>query len=291
MEIKLRLGGVLFLFRFPRPRIIDPALVPFIVDTPELPELTVRLSWDWAHVRLPVVPMVGEDALLEYYVEPDARFCLTKGGPKGYVAAAEYTPDFRMVLCTMHDEPFLVPPKKLGSTLRMLPMREIFLHFKTLFLHAAQVSYQGRGILFTAPSGTGKTTQARLWKRHRGVKILCNDRTLVRRAEGLWRTYGYPLDGSEPVCSEESSPLAAIVLLEQGLTNEVRKLSPVKALPRLMPQVVLDTWSGEAHTRAMELLIEVMREIPVYLLSCTPDEGAVTALEAKLRKDKVLPFG
>lgn len=174
----------------------------------------------------------------------------------------------------------------------MLPMREIFLRFGALFLHASQITYQGRGILFTAPSGTGKTTQAKLWQQYRGAEILCNDRTLTRKVDGAWRTYGYPLDGSEPVCSSAVNPLGAVVLLEQGRReNRVERLGPAKALPRLMRQVVLDCWSGEARAEAMELLITLMEDVPVYLLTCTPEEQAVETLEAKLMEDEVIPRG
>lgn len=289
MEIKLRLGGILFLFRSEKPRIIDAELRNFLTDSQEAPDLTVDLSWDWAHVRLPRTPMAGEDAILRYYVEADMRFCLVRGGPKGPVACTCYTPDFQKILCTFHDEPFLCPPMCLGSVLRFLPMREIFLHFQVLFFHASQISYRGRGILFTAPSKTGKTTQARLWQRYRDAEIICNDRTLLRRMGGTWRTFGYPLDGSEPVRSGQILDLAAIVALEQGPVNQVERLHPGKAASMLMRQIVLDSWSAESRTASMDLLLTLLEHIPVYLLTCTPDEGAVEALEAKLTEDKVIP--
>lgn len=290
MEIKLRLGGILFGFHSERPRDIEPMLEPFIVEEPEPPDITVELSWDWDGARLPQTPMAGEDALLEYYIEEDVRFCLLKGGPNGYLSSTCYTPDFQQMLCTIDVPRFPCPPP-LGRTLHMLPMREIFQHFDVLFFHASQILYRGKGILFAAPSGTGKTTQAKLWRRHRGAEIICNDRTLTRKSAGIWRTYGYPLDGSEPVRSTAVNPLGAVVLLEQGPVNQVARLKPAKALPRLMRQMVLDCWSGQARAAALELLLKLMEDIPVFLLTCTPDERAVEALEAVLIENEVIPNG
>lgn len=290
MEIMLLLAGLRFRFLSERPLRIDPALNNFITS-PAAADITVRVSWDWEHLALPGSPPLGEDALCRYYRQGDALYCLTRGGVKGPVACAVYRADCREILCVLNEKPFLSPPENLGSILRMIPMRETFLRFGVLFLHAAQISWQGRGILFAAPSGTGKTTQARLWQAHRGAAIVCSDRTLIRKADGCWRTYGYPLDGSEPVCSREVNPLGAVVLLEQGPGNGARQLRPTKALPLLMRQAVLDCWSGKARASAMDLLLTMMEEIPVFLLTCTPDERAVTALEQALMDGKVIANG
>lgn len=202
-----------------------------------------------------------------------------------------YSSDCREMVCAVNTETCHVPQDNERQILRMLPMREIFLRFGVLFLHASQIAYRGRGILFTAPSGTGKTTQAKLWKEYRNAEIICNDRTLTRKVDGVWYTYGYPLDGSEPVRSSAVNTLGAVVLLEQGTVNAVERLRPTKALPRLMRQVVMDVWSSEARAAAMELLILLMEDIPVFLLTCTMDKQAVDILDEKLIEEGVIPDG
>lgn len=288
MEIKLRLGGILFYFLTDSSFIINRELFPFLAENEERTDITVLVSRDWESARLPVTEPAGEDAILKYYVEGNVRFCITKGGPKGPVACTCYTTDFRKVRCVLNDEPFLMPPKKLGSILRMLPMREIFLHFHALFLHGSQISIRQKGIVFSAPSGGGKSTQAMLWKTYRDAEIICNDRTLLRKDGGRWRTHGYPLDGSAPVCSGQVFDLGSVVLLKQGAANEVRRLKTKSAIVRLMPQVVMDVWSSESRSRTLELLLELLSDIPVYLLTCTADERAVEILETKLMEVGVL---
>ena len=114
--------------------------------------------------------------------------------------------------------------------------------------------------------------------------MICNARALVCKG----KTYGCPMDGSEPVISEKVHSLGAVVLLAQGKTNEIKRLKASLALPRMMEQLVFDTWDSHQKEIQIELLLEVLEKIPVYLLSCTPDEGAVICLQQQLKKDRVL---
>ena len=286
MEYKLKFADVVFHILSEREIELEPELQPFLAAETEPADLTVQVSWDWKHAKLPDSDRAGEDLLSYYYIEGAERFCVTRGGPKGAVACTRYHADFSEVVCTYNEKPFLMPPKTMGSLMRMLPMREIFQHFQTVFLHASQIALRGKGILFTAPSGTGKTTQAKLWEQYRSAEIICNDRTLTRKLDGLWHTYGYPIDGSEPVRSEKVNRLRCVVLLRQGLTNTIQPLPPARAVSLLMRQVVFDTWSGTARATAMQQLLSLVEDIPVLLLTCTPDERAVEMLEQKLKENE-----
>lgn len=291
MDIVLLFAGLRFLVRSERDIGVDPILQGFIGSNSADAEVSVRITWKWDHLSLGNLSFLGEDLLCRYYRQEEKLLCISKGKTKEPLACTLYRPDCSKIDCYINEQPFLFPPKDLISILRMLPMRAIFQRFGVLFLHASQVAYRGRGILFTAPSGTGKSTQAKLWRQYQGAEIICNDRTLVRNVDGVWRTYGYPLDGSEPVKSSAVHRLGAVVLLEQGGENTVKRLRPSKALPRLMEQLVLDCWNSEARTAALDLLIQLMEQIPVYLLCCTPDEQAVETLKEQLMEDEVIPRG
>ena len=204
------------------------------------------------------------------------------------MACTVYTSDFSKIECIINEKPFLESPKKIGSIMRMIPVREIFLSNNILFLHAAQIAMKGTGVLFTAPSGTGKTTQAKLWQKYRNIEIVCNDRTLTGKVGNKWLTWGYPLDGSEPVISTEVNKLGAVILLKQGKTNTVETLKVGQAVTFLMRQVVFDYWKGQAREKVMDLLFTLLEDIPIFLLTCTPDKRAVDILEKKLIKSKVI---
>lgn len=289
-ELKLYLGGVVFHFQSERELEINPELCGFITDGTMPGDILISVSWKWDADLLPRTEMKGQDALLNYYTEEGAKYCVARGGPKGPLACTSYTEEFKEVRCVLNEKPFLYPMKSWGSILRLLPMREIFLHFHVLFFHAAQIARNGKGILFSAPSGVGKSTQAKLWQKCRGVEIVCSDRTLIRKKDEEWKTYGYPMDGSEPVYSGEVNVLGAIVLLEQAEICEAVRLRPGKAMGMLMPQLVMDSWNSSARIRNMDLLSGLLGDIPVYLLKCTPDEAAVRTLEKKLIEDGVIMY-
>lgn len=287
MTIILELGGVIINLKSERELPVSSIMIPFIHEKSAVTDLCIQVTWEWENARHPVTMPVGEDLLQQYYKEGRWIYCESKGG-KAPVTCTCYNEDFSQIQCAVNEKPFLEPPKTLERIIQLLPMRAIFVHFKTLFLHSAQVTLNGKGILFSAPSGTGKTTQAKLWKKYMGAEIVCSDRTLIHRNNGYWRTYGYPMDGSEPVCSGAVNRLGCIVFLKQGKENQVEKLRPAKAASLLMTQAVIDCWDAKAQQDTMELLLEILKDIPVYQLICTPDRRAVSLLADKLEKEGVI---
>lgn len=291
MKIYLTFSDIVLYIMSEKVLKIDEDFSPFLLNDAENPDLTIFLAWNWEKAARPSSPPVGSDLIQTYYKENDVCFCELKGGGSIPLASVCYSPDFSRCDCTINADIYPEELNTLGNVLRMLPMRAIFLHFHTLFLHAAQVSVKGTGILFTAPSGTGKTTQAKLWQKCRNAQIVCSDRTLVRKTDGMWKTYGYPLDGSEPVRSGEVNRLGCVVLLRQDTRCRIERLRPAKAVGLLMQQAVMDCWDGDAKSQVMELFLQLLADVPVYLLSATPDEDAVFTLEKQLIKDGVIPFG
>ena len=119
-------------------------------------------------------------------------------------------------------------------------------------IHAAFIRWQEKGILFTAPSGTGKSTQAELWKKYEGADILNGDRAAVRRDEsGCW----------------------------QAEENRIRRLGMLEIIQKLYPETTVHQWEPDFIEKALTLLTELAGEVPIYLLECRPDRGAVEAVK------------
>lgn len=156
-----------------------------------------------------------------------------------------------------------------------LALEEWFLKRHAFFLHASLVRWKGRGILFSAPSGMGKSTQADLWKKYENAEILNGDRALICAAAGDIIGYGSPLAGSSQIYKDESAPLSAIFLLEQGKENLLENISAGKAFAKLYSQILSNPWEEAFLTNLTEELLLILRRIPVYRLQCRPDRGAV----------------
>ena len=149
----------------------------------------------------------------------------------------------------------------------------------SLILHCAYMVYQGRAILFSAPSGIGKSTQAELWKQYRGSRIVNGDRALLRKIDGVWSACGWPVCGSSDICESEDTPLYTIVMLRQGETNHIERLSPIQAFAQLYAQITINQWNPAFVQRAMELIEVLIGQVPVYQLTCNMTEDAVKCLE------------
>lgn len=149
-------------------------------------------------------------------------------------------------------------------------------------LHASYVEYNGQAILFTAPSETGKSTQANLWQTHAGATVINGDRVLLGRRGDSWYAHGFPVCGSSGICVNRSLPLKAIVVLAQGKENRVTPMPPAQRIKSLVSGMVLYAWNGPDLDMTLELAQDIAAKIPVVQLTCRPDREAVEVLRQYL---------
>ena len=150
-------------------------------------------------------------------------------------------------------------------------------------LHSSLVRRaEGDAILFTAPSGTGKSTQAALWEQFAGAETINGDRSLLRRVDGAWTAFGSPFAGTSGIYRRDQAEVRAIIVLRQAPENTIRRLSAAEAFRAVYSESVLPRWHQDAHQRVISLVTEIVSEVPVYLLACTPDARPVTLLKKTL---------
>lgn len=153
---------------------------------------------------------------------------------------------------------------------------------RTLLMHASAISYKGQSLVFTAPSGTGKTTQAELWAKYKGAKILNGDKVFLKQEEDAIHAWGSPWKGSSPYALNESAPLKAIIVLRQAKENSIRRLRTLEAMELFVPHVFFPKWDEKCEQAVLDFLDVVMSQTPIYLLSCRPDEEAVELTEGTI---------
>ena len=154
-----------------------------------------------------------------------------------------------------------------------------------LILHCAYIEHHGKGILFSAPSGVGKSTQAALWEKYRNSVTVNGDRALLRKKEGKWLACAWPVCGSSQICKRVDVPVHAIVMLRQGKKNSVMRLSPIEAFRQLYPQVTVNQWNPEFVQAAINGIEDLILQVPVWQLTCDISEEAVQCLENALFSD------
>ena len=151
-----------------------------------------------------------------------------------------------------------------------------------LLLHGSHIQLGQQAIVFTAPSGVGKSTQAALWQKYRGAHIINGDKTLLTWGKAGCEAAGIPYSGTSGICENSSAPLKAVVVLEQAEKNSVTRLHGGRAAAGLMRGIIHYPWQEADTLRATDLMARVAETIPIYLLRCLPDESAVTCLEKEM---------
>lgn len=177
----------------------------------------------------------------------------------------------------------------IASTLNVITLmcfEGFFLPLGGFILHSSFIRWQSEGILFSAPCGTGKSTQASLWEKYESADILNGDRALVLKRGNHWTASGMPIAGTSGIYRNESAPIKAIVVLRQAKENRLRPMPAPEALRALYPEVTIHHWDPDFVNNAVNLLLDILSTIPVYLLECLPDQGAV-----QLLKDTIFPRG
>ena len=152
-------------------------------------------------------------------------------------------------------------------------------------IHAACVDTSLGGILFSGPSGIGKSTQAELWCRYRGARQINGDRPILSKTEEGWLAWGSPYAGSSRCHVNACCPVTAIVMLRQSPVCRLRRMGSAEAFRAVWSGLTVPGWDAEAVDRALDLATELATAIPVYEFGCTPDVVAVDYLESGLRKE------
>lgn len=162
-------------------------------------------------------------------------------------------------------------------------LAQLLLSANAFFIHSSFISVNGKAILFSAPCGVGKSTQAALWEKYRGAEIINGDKAGIL-VEGGAYACGVPFCGTSGICKNKTFPLGAIVLLSQSPVNKVRRLSGAEALQGIISNIYLDFIVPEERLMCTDLIIELLSVVPVFSLCCTPDENAIKVLEEALEE-------
>lgn len=148
------------------------------------------------------------------------------------------------------------------------------LPYGAFLFHSAAFTYRGKAIVYTGPSGIGKTTQYAQWKRlyRDEVKIISGDmNAIVFQKDGQVSVMPSAWNGKESLRSNASAPLGAIILLEQTSDNTIRRLESIDCILPIYSQICLDRMEKSQIEGAFALEDQLLRKIPIWKLSSRGD--------------------
>lgn len=260
-------------FRLPEPMDIPQEFEEFLVESENEADAEYQIQLLDQPLLLPNEPMLSYNGMQVYRTK--------EGTIRNYTPLTE--PDGCQVACILRESgkhTLYYPRRKWGfyskelHLLHLIGIEEVMMRQKALLLHSSVVQLNGYTVLFSGPSGIGKSTQARLWEEHLGALVVNGDRCVIRRKEEGFVGCGSPWCGTSGIYSKELAPIKGIFILKQSSQNSIRRLRG-EAFVALYSQCIVNSWNKEFTDCMSELLLELLGDCPVYELSCRPDASAV----------------
>lgn len=150
----------------------------------------------------------------------------------------------------------------------------------TPMFHGVAVEHSGRGIIFTAVSGTGKTTHADFWVENHGAIILNGDSPIINNTGEKPIIVSCPWCGSSKISVNKEVALDSVVVIKRGEANSIRRLSGFEAVGMLLSSIRYPAWDGNFVDIAFKQLERLCKSVNIFELTCLPEpEAAVVALD------------
>ncbi len=167
------------------------------------------------------------------------KFCndfLTEGNPSVFISVTEDDVKYE----TINNRASIpsVEPKYIEAFVVYRKIAESLLSYSTFLMHGAVIALDDQtSFMFTAKSGTGKTTHIRKWLENApGAFVVNGDKPLIKITDTEAIAYGTPWCGKEHLNTNIGVPLRAIVLMERSEDNEIEEISFSQAFPTLLQQ-------------------------------------------------------
>lgn len=158
--------------------------------------------------------------------------------------------------------------------LHLLGIEEFLLNNNALLLHSSLVQLDGQTVLFSGPSGVGKSTQASLWEKYLRADVLNGDRCVIRKIDETFYGCGSPWAGTSGIYRREMAPIKGIFILKQSKETKVRQIK-AEAFVKIYQQCIVNAWDEQFVERITDLIMDLLRNVPVYEMACRPDKEAV----------------
>lgn len=158
-------------------------------------------------------------------------------------------------------------------------LMQVFFRYRIIMhegvlLHASAILNDSWSVLFSAPSGTGKSTQALLWQKYYNAVVINDDAPAVKIVNNEAIVFGTPWAGKTEKFINTSAPVKAIVVLQQSPYNEIYRLDAPDINRLLLPRFLLPYYHQDLMGMAIDTVNKIVSTVPVYLLKCRREREA-----------------
>lgn len=200
-------------------------------------------------------------------------YCETKDGE--IFSRIDFQNNYKTALITLSEKEF----KKRDELVYLLLRQTVWLMltaFDAVVIHSSAICCGGQALLFSAPSGTGKSTQTQMWIKEfpDDVMYINDDTPIIRKKNGVFYVYGAPWSGKNSINNPISAPLKGIVCVRQSKENHIKRLSGFEVFYRLYNESKKPIVK-ELTEKYMNIISEIAESVKVVQLECYIDKATV----------------
>lgn len=213
--------------------------------------------------------------------DANIRYKYTAEMCKNYMYSGDELPEFTAVV-TKED---ILSEKKLAPEYHDAYLESLALFRKLcdfclsnkdgIIFHSSAIAVDGNAYLFTAPSGTGKSTHARLWRELLGDKAIMinDDKPIIRYIDGDFYVYGTPWNGKHRLDTNGRAKIKAICAIRQAKENSIRKADCSEMLITILNQTIRPTEVDKVD-KLFGLIDKMLGSVDLYSMGCNISQQA-----------------
>ena len=178
--------------------------------------------------------------------------------------------------------PYEFSPEYLETLALYRKIAGVLVDFDTVLFHGSALSMDGSAYIFTAKSGTGKSTHASIWRRLFGDRVVMinDDKPLLKIKDGEVVVFGTPWCGKHGLGANVSAPLKSVAIIERAENNSISPCPDSDAFVHLYNQTYRIPDKNKL-ARTLSLLYKLRSAVSIFVLKCNmEDDAARTAYDA-----------
>lgn len=156
-----------------------------------------------------------------------------------------------------------------------------------IIFHSSAIMVDNEAYLFTAPSGTGKSTHTRLWRELLGDKAIMinDDKPIIRYVDGDFYVYGTPWNGKHHLDTNQRAKIRAICKIYQDKDNSIKEISKKEMLLTILNQTLRPDQIDKMD-KLLNIIDKMLKSVKLYSLGCNVSLDAARLSYNTMRKEK-----
>ncbi len=230
--------------------------------------------------------MIFNYKIADIVFSADIKYRYTYELMKDYIADEGEEPGFAVVVTEedIENERVLSPYDVAAHVLEFTALYRKYIYvvmdrYDAFFFHCSAISVDNQAIMFTAKSGTGKSTHRNLWMKNFGdrVTVINDDKPIVRKIDGVFYVYGTPWQGKEGMGCNIRVPAKALCFLSRAEENSIGKIDTISVVAKMLNQTVRPS-QPELMGKLLDLIDGFLKQVDCYDLRVNMnDDAAVVA--------------